>query len=102
MQFTTVSNVAVLQLAASNMFAALAPRCPEKVPARTVVKIIQRSLDGVAATEGSDPDIMPLLYGTLALGCKGVCHQLDQEVAINLGLKLLQYYGTLCCCSLGT
>jgi hypothetical protein len=88
--------VCVVQLAASSVFAALGLRCPEKVPARTVVKIIQHYLDDPPPAEGFETNIMPLVYGTLALGCQGVCQQLDLAVAINLGLTLLQYNGTLC------
>jgi hypothetical protein len=85
------------QAASSGVIFVLAHQCPELVPARTVRKILEHALDvhtASAHTVGGNA-LLAAFYATSALGYKGVCQQLDAEVAINLGLKALQCYGRL-------
>jgi hypothetical protein len=88
--------VVVLQVIALVLFARLAVGCPDKLPASTLLRMVERALDGLEAA--ADPEMLAsVAYGVLALAHNGVYRQLDQESAISLGLRALQCSGERPC-----
>jgi hypothetical protein len=88
--------VVVLQVTSLVLFGRLAVGCPDKLPASTLLRMVERALDGLEAA--ADPEMLAsVAYGMSALADNGVYRQLDQETAISLGLRALQCNGERPC-----
>jgi hypothetical protein len=85
------------QLVASALLGTLAVRCPGAVPAATVVRMAERILDDrVQGTALGEPDLgrMATCFNAMyALQADGVHQRLETDSAVELGIRMMQYYG---------
>jgi hypothetical protein len=93
-------NAPLPQVAAARLFALLAERSPEVVPAATVLRMAEHALDVayLAAWPGAGRQLEVLLPTMHVL--RGQVSCLDLQAAVRLSVSALQYAGTVPACSL--